>query len=920
MGRSFRYTLVFNIFVVLGSLASGAFTSAVVRLSVSEQTLTSQQEFARAEGDALAERLNTQMDQLGLSLSFLAAQPAIVNRVLGDATGDSFTEAIFRSYFEVKPLDGVVVFDFFPEEIYRLDDTGALTTRLTDRAAALAERVVLQERRLFDVAYLNNQPALLVATPVLANGAVEGVIVAVDAAWALPAQIMPPKATELRILPTSGEQPGQWRFASALQDVGFFLHVQWDAQALDLTRHDLLRSLTWAIFGILLLTAPAMSFLGHRLLVRPVQALQHAKREMEILEEKQRELSEVAIRSNDAVVITDKHRRITWVNPAFERLTGYTLAEVFGRAPGDFLQGPESDPAAIADMSRNLDLGNPVSVELVNYAKDGRPYWVDIAINPVLDEQGQLLRMIAVERDTTRQKEHEAKLNRAVHAAEEANRTKSRFLANMSHEIRTPMNGIIGMSEVLLSEDLTAEARETVDVIRSSGLALVGIINDILDFSKLEANQFETSTEPVFIDDLVYEVVGLVKQGLEKPEVAFEVAVGADMPRVIWSDAKRLRQILLNVVGNANKFTLRGHVRVTLARTDTETSERFTLHVADSGVGIAADKIDRVFEAFKQVDNSATRTFDGSGLGLAITKGLVDVMDGEIGVTSTLGEGTTFSITLPLSTAHCAQAPVHSLSGKRCAVFVTENDVSHLKAAQYWAERLAYLGAEVAVFTSPDAVPPQSDLDALLVFGGACAAVDNGDCPVFDIGSVDAGSGHHPWLNPLMTNSTLVDRLCPEPEADVSAVSGPSGLPELRLLAADDNRVNRLVLEKLFKKEPVEIVFCVNGKEAVEAFQRDRGFSAVLMDISMPVMGGLEATQRIRDFELLHGLPATPIIALTANASREDRETYLASNMDAVLSKPFKKEDLLDLLWEFSKHSDASTPLQDSEGVAKFGS
>ncbi|MBO9407363.1 PAS domain-containing protein [Shimia sp. R9_1] len=902
-----RYTLFFNIFVVLASLVSGAFTSAVVRFSVSEQTLSSQQEFAKVEGDALADRLHTHMDQLGLGLAFLATQPAIVNRVLGDVQTDIYADAIFDRYLEIAPFDGTLLYDFLPEEILRLDANNILNKRLSDHTNLLAQRVVAAEQTLFDVVYFESTPTLMVAVPVLANGFVEGVLVAIDAEWSLPAQIIPSGVETLTLTRTQQHDPANWLFASNLEGTGLTLQVQWDAAALDQARTALLRSLTWAIFGILLVAAPCMSLLGHRLLVRPVKALEKAKTEMEELEQKHRELSEVAIRSNDAVVITDKNRLITWVNPAFENLTGYKLGEVLGKSPGALLQGELSDPKAIATMSRNLNAGKAVTVELINHAKDGRPYWVEVAINPVFDESGTLVRLIAVERDTTRQKEHEKRLNQAALQAEEANKTKSRFLANMSHEIRTPMNGIIGMSEALLDEDLSTEARESVNVIRSSGLALVGIINDILDFSKLEAGQFETSSEPVLIDDLVYEVVGLVKQGLEKPDVAFEVTLDKAMPRVIWSDAKRLRQILLNVVGNANKFTLSGRVRVSLQRRAHTQDDSFEIHVSDTGVGIAEDKLDRVFEAFKQVDNSATRTFDGSGLGLAITKGLIDVMEGQISVSSVLGEGTTFSIVLPLCTTGCGHAPINNLNGKRIAILTQDSP----ELARFWQDRLAYVGAEVVLLRMSEFNLPLMNRHVILVGGSklpksAQQNVEKSKCHVFEIGDGDQTRGKYPSLSPLMTNSTLIERLSPEEDALNTPRDTKTELPNWRILAADDNKVNRLVLEKLFKNQPVEFQFCVNGQEAVDAFQDDPSFSVVLMDISMPIMGGLEATLRIREYELVHDLEPTSIIALTANASKEDRETYLTQKMNAVLSKPFKKEELLDLLWEFAKPEIAS--------------
>lgn len=897
MEKSGRYTLVFNVFLVVASLISGAFTSTAVYWTVSSQIVASQQEFVRRQSDAMADRLGNHMDQISQSLSFIAVQPAVVNRALGEFEANAFVTAIFESFFDVEPVDGLVLYDFRPEEIFRVEADAPISEEAFEVSQRLATRVLDSGQNEFDLVYIRDQPALLSAVTVEVNGYVEGVIVAIETDWPLLSQVMPDGARALKVASEVSEHPGPWMTATALRG-DLSVVAQWDEGRLAAERRAPLVTIVVTIFAILLVTVPIMSVLGHRILVRPVQALDQAKREMEELDERQRELSEVAIRANDAVVITDKNRLITWANPAFQRLTGYALEEILGKSPGKLLQGADTDPNIVQHMSEALAKGEPVNAEVVNYTKDGAPYWVDIAINPVFDEDGALLRMIAIERDTTRQKSHEGRLNQALKDAEEANITKSRFLANMSHEIRTPMNGIIGMTEVLLEDDLPVEAREPIRVIQSSGLALLGIINDILDFSKLEAGQLEALAEPVLIDDLVYEVVALVKNGLEKPAVTCTVSLSEDMARVVNTDAKRLRQILLNVVGNAYKFTLKGRVQVAVQPLTRNGQEMFCISVTDTGVGIAEDKLAGIFEAFKQVDNSSTRKFDGSGLGLAITKGLVDVMQGDILVRSTPEHGTTFDIILPLDTEGCGGCMPAHLEGRSIAILPGPRAGIEVGL---WADRLTFLGANTLVCHGIDAIAGGQSFDAVFVTQDVAetagqAALQNPS--VYVIADMKRSGLAQSGLNALMSNAALVALLETAQQTTLQDLPFVQKMrAPLRILAADDNGTNRLVLEKMLEREGIDLTLCENGAEAVTAFTQSGPFDAVLLDMCMPVLGGAEAAQQIRAWEQQKKRPPTPLIALTAATGAEDQQSCLEAGMNVLLSKPFKREDLLDILW-----------------------
>ena len=383
--------------------------------------------------------------------------------------------------------------------------------------------------------------------------------------------------------------------------------------------------------------------------------------------------------------------------------------------------------------------------------------------------------------DVTDMIEHEQELSDAREAAEQSEAAKARFLANMSHEIRTPMNGVMGLAEMLAQTDLTVEQRELIDTILSSAEALLVTINDVLDFSKIDAGKLEIVTEPFDLHRLVREAIDLLLPVSRAKGIALEMRYPDAEKRWFVGDVVRIRQCLLNLMGNAIKFTLEGSVSVAVS---VEREAGVVLKISDTGIGIAEEAVDKIFSAFEQADTRTARQFEGTGLGLAITNRLVELMGGEISVTSVLGEGSTFQITLPLL--------------QSCAV-----------------------------------VP-------------AGAARDGSD----------------------------VD------------------LSDLRVLLVEDNRTNRLVVGKMLGHLVGEIREAVNGEEAVAAFSADRP-DLILMDVSMPVMSGLDATRAIRDLEAERRATRVPIISLTANAMAEDLAACTEAGMDATLTKPVRRADLI---------------------------
>jgi len=382
-------------------------------------------------------------------------------------------------------------------------------------------------------------------------------------------------------------------------------------------------------------------------------------------EEQLEQLALVAIKSYNAVTIADKYGRIEWVNEGFTKLFGYKLKDVKGTYGEILRRGEKTGLSPDNEFYKTLIREKkPLSYENKNYSKRGDEYWVLTSFTPLLDERGEVEKIISIDSDITRQKKAEQELiiankiaehsiykgNRALdelHKAkkevEESLKVKEQFLANMSHEIRTPMNAIIGFTNLLLKTPLSAESRQYLNAIKTSGENLLVIINDILDFSKLESGKISIENIPFKLSHLVATVIDLMLPKAVEKGIKVSSAISKNIPDVLLGDPTRLNQILLNLVGNAIKFTNDGGVRISVKpmnETKEEVSLRFS--VSDTGIGIPPGSIDKIFEGFTQATNETTRKYGGTGLGLTITKQLIELQGGEISVTSKVGSGSTF--------------------------------------------------------------------------------------------------------------------------------------------------------------------------------------------------------------------------------------------------------------------------------------
>ena len=524
--------------------------------------------------------------------------------------------------------------------------------------------------------------------------------------------------------------------------------------------------------------------------------------------------------------------------------------------------------------------------------------------------------MVCLVIDETDQMRQQKELKKARDAAEAANRAKSAFLAKMSHELRTPMNGVVGMADLLLDTEMDEEQALFIRTIRNSGEALLEIINDVLDYSRAEAEKLELFPERFDLEAMLMEVVTLSMPVAREKGLELLLDYAPDAPVMVTADPKRLRQVVVNLLGNAIKFTEQGHVCIGLRATPPDTPRapwRLRIEVDDTGIGIPEAMREHIFGQFNQVQDEKNRRFEGAGLGLAITRQLVELMGGEIGLRSREGGGTIFDIELALE----AEAPAAALTGWPDGQAPRLLLATRSKAgAQLARNRTGALGLELAVARAPEALlslcdeGPEPDL--VLIdsdFGDAALIRDlRARLPRATL-VLMIRHGHH--AGAAAQAGTAVDRIMRYPFRNAEMAEVYEGLPRpplrfaraaagasarkmaettrlMRVLAAEDNATNRLVFAKMLTSFDVELEFAENGREAVALYERFRP-DLVFMDISMPEMDGKAATRAIREIEAVRGWPRVPVVAMTAHAMAGDQDAILAAGLDHYMTKPLKK-------------------------------
>jgi len=619
----------------------------------------------------------------------------------------------------------------------------------------------------------------------------------------------------------------------------------------------------------------------------------------------------------DLVVHRDRDGHIVYANKVFAGLVGTDQRDLAGRTLAEL--GIDVGIVPDAAFSDHECLSSTdVSIRTPN-----GPRWFSWIELSVRDKDSGAVSHRAIARDITARKRAESSLITARERAEYASQAKSRFLATVSHEIRTPMNGIMGMAKLLADTNLSPEQRTYVGAVSTSASALLALIEDLLDYSKIEAGRFDPEPQPTSVREIADNIIELMAAKAFAKNIGLGCHVEPDVPQMIMADPGRVRQVLLNLIGNAIKFTDTGGVLVSVARARTETSDRICFTVADTGPGLREDDMERIFEEFEQSDGTSTRAHGGAGLGLAISRRLVTAMGGAISVSSRLGEGSEFVFELPATGATEAPQNRQNILVGRRAVIVSNNAVEADAIAR---TILAHGGAVDVAATSSQATPFAAHCDVLFID----AAMEDSDgrllkrlrqsgftnCEAITlIAPTDRGmlgefraSGYATFLARPVRGETLLRVLLTShaPALPLPKKPEKSGAASLRavgarqqglsVLIAEDNDINAMLARATLLKAGHRVKVVGNGKAAVEAITEaglKHRFDVVLMDLHMPVMDGLDAIAAIRRHEEEMAVPPVPIMVLSADSQEKTRHTVLAHGASGFVTKPLDPEALV---------------------------
>lgn len=761
-------------------------------------------------------------------------------------------------------------------------------------------------------------------------------------------------------------------------------------------------------------------------------------------EEEARRLSLVATHTNNLVIITDRNGLIVWVNNSFELESGYKRSEVIGQKPSALLQGPLSDKTKIKAMGDAIRAGRAFSLEIINYHKNGTPYWVSIDASPVFDNN-ELTHFIAIESNITQRvlaekaasesefnyrtvvdnihevvlrlqpngellfanhawekligepeqscigrninqyvcedyiewvnntlKKYEASntdscrldiqinthqgepcwvemtmtpildptnnqlisvaatlvnvnervaaavaLKDAKQYAEALAETKSRFLANVSHEIRTPLNAVLGAADLITDTGLTREQLRYSDMIMTSGKALLGVLDDVLTYSRFDAGAITIEKHEFDIIECFEEAIDIVAQSAIEKGLKLVLDIHPDIPRFVIADKTRIRQILINLLSNAIKFTSRGHVTFTAKATINNASQaQFELCVSDSGIGIDAKMLDQLFDPFVQGDVSTTRQYGGSGLGLAICKQICEAHNGYISASSTLNQGSQFTVNINIDVVEAEHSSTNSQANPNSPVWIVGDNTSLIVALENTLKHLELQFRTIPSYShAPENEEPLAimstydDIDQSAQYQSPFISNNQTVPPpyvlTFDLSgkgkNIELKSAYHMHINgpykpsdlsyALESMEDIADTIHTLPQPKQKGKQG-NRLPDLQgklILVVEDVEANQELVSQYLRDRGCEVNIAVNGKEALNQLSSSHP-DLILMDIQMPVMDGLTATRFIRADLPEHN--NTPIIAVTADAVHGDREQCLEVGMNDYLSKPLFRDAL----------------------------
>ena len=650
-------------------------------------------------------------------------------------------------------------------------------------------------------------------------------------------------------------------------------------------------------------------------------------------EEERLKLLETAIdNATDAITITkinatELHQsRVIYVNKASSDMSGYKREELIGRTPR-FLQGREADSEILKSINEVINKGEAYSMEMLDYRKNGDAFWSTFTITPVSIGNQKNSHWIGIKRDTTDRKMMELELVKAKEKAEAGSRAKSEFLANMSHEIRTPLNSVIGFSDLLLKSKLNDRQQQYISAVYQSANALIEIINGILDFSKIEAGKLEIDIDKTDILELGEQIVYLISIQASKKNLEILLNIAPDVPRFAWIDAVRIRQVLINLLGNAVKFTTTGEVELKIELVSKVSNSRSILRfsVRDTGVGIDPANQTKIFEAFEQEDSSINRKFGGTGLGLAISKRLISLMGGNLILDSTVGIGSCFSFELNVKSIHGEAAEWTNISNIQKVLIVDDNAnnrnilkdmmaIKHIETDEaengLEAIHLIEQGKKYDVILIDYHMPVMDGLSAIRKMRKELRR-DASIQPVILFHSSADDEQIHAACKSLDIKQHLVKPIKMkqlfEALAKIGTQNKKSTEDELestghfssryefcKVLVVDDNAFNILLIKTVISEilPNARITEAIDGKDALKKYKESRP-DIIFMDIQMPEMNGYDATRSIRELESERQVP---IIALTAGTLKEEKEKCMEAGMNDYVSKPYVINTVVDIL------------------------
>jgi PAS domain S-box-containing protein len=632
------------------------------------------------------------------------------------------------------------------------------------------------------------------------------------------------------------------------------------------------------------------------------------------------------------IIITDYEGNIEYVNREFELIYGYSLSEVRGKNPRIISSG-KTQLEVYQNLWKTIKSGKKWTGKFDNKSKNGDTIIVEAYINPVFDTAGKIINFVGIHRDITLQTKLMNDLIIARQQAEEASIAKSNFLSSMSHEIRTPLNAIVGMADLLKEMDLPQDAKNYIDILHNASDSLLAIINDILDISKIEAGKMEIENILFNLEKLLYDITEIIAIQASKKNIEVMCRIKPDVPLNLVGDPIKLRQIIMNLMGNSVKFVEKGWILLEVSKKD-EDNENVYLNfiVEDTGIGIPKENLDKLFNRFVQADSSISRKYGGSGLGLSISKALVELMGGKISVTSEVGKGTKFSFDIKFKKTKTEsedfkKLSIESLKGIKILV-VDDNDINRIIIK----EMLAGLGAILYDTNNPNVgynmlskdrfdlaiidynMPEMNGYElskkimtSSEILNKPKIIITSSDIAKFKKENLKEINVDSFLLKPIK-KSVLIDNLLSVLGKEKHEIIknkeiqnySKEDLPEIKILIVDDSEDNRILMDSYLKKSKVIYDMAENGIEALEKFKSNK-YDIIFMDMQMPDMDGMEATKKIREYEKEKNLERTKIVALTANVLKEQIENALKNGFDDYLTKPIRKNNFYKYLIDYKK-------------------